>query len=96
MKFFIKLLSCFVLITFGLIYSTGGFAVSDSVNIGLQIIPECSPHGDINNDGYVDIVDFSILLYFWGQTNPSNPCADINRDGIVDIIDFSIMLYWWS
>lgn len=51
---------------------------------------------DLNFDGKVDIVDFSILLYFWNQTNPSNRCADINSDGRVDIIDFSIMMYWWS
>jgi hypothetical protein len=51
---------------------------------------------DLNFDGSVDIIDFSILLYFWGQTEPENPCADINFDGIVDIFDFSIMMYWWT
>jgi hypothetical protein len=51
---------------------------------------------DLNFDGRVNIVDFSILLYFWNQTNPSNRCADINFDGKVNIIDFSIMMYWWS
>jgi hypothetical protein len=56
----------------------------------------CDPHGDINKDGKINIVDFSILMYFWGQTNPSNPCADLNKDGIVNLTDFSIMLYWWT
>jgi len=51
---------------------------------------------DLNFDGEVDIVDFSILLYFWEQTNPKNRCADINFDSIVDIFDFSIMMYWWT
>lgn len=51
---------------------------------------------DLNFDGKVDIVDFSILLYFWEQTNPANHCADINFDGVVGIFDFSIMMYWWS
>jgi len=51
---------------------------------------------DLNFDGKVNIIDFSILLYFWGQTSPENPCADINFDGIVNIIDFSIMMYWWT
>ncbi len=51
---------------------------------------------DLNFDSYVDIIDFSILLYFWEQKNPSNPCADINGDGAVDIFDFSIMMYWWT
>jgi hypothetical protein len=51
---------------------------------------------DLNFDQNVDLVDFSILLYFWGQNQPANRCADINGDGIVNIIDFSIMMYWWS
>jgi hypothetical protein len=56
----------------------------------------CDPHGDLNKDGKINIVDFSILMYFWNQTNPSNPCADINKDGIVNLTDFSIMLFWWT
>lgn len=51
---------------------------------------------DLNFDGKINIVDFSILLYFWTQTNPSNRCADINFDGKVNITDFSIMMYWWT
>jgi hypothetical protein len=51
---------------------------------------------DLNFDGKVDLVDFSILLYFWNQKTPANRCADINGDGIVNIIDFSIMMYWWN
>jgi len=51
---------------------------------------------DLNFDGKVNIIDFSILLYFWGQTKPGNPCADINFDGLVNITDFSIMMYWWT
>jgi len=56
----------------------------------------CDPHGDINKDGSIDITDFSILMYYWQDTPPSNPCADINKDGTVDLVDFSIMLYWWT
>ena len=51
---------------------------------------------DLNMDNAVDLTDFSILLYNYGQTNPPNPAADINDDGIVDLIDFSIMLYNWT
>lgn len=51
---------------------------------------------DLNADGKVDLVDFSILLYFWEQEKPANRCADINSDGMVDIIDFSIMMYQWT
>jgi len=51
---------------------------------------------DINCDGAVDLVDFSILLFFWESADPVNPRADINSDGIVDIIDFSIMMFYWT
>jgi len=49
--------------------------------------------GDLNQDGKVNIIDFSIMLYWW---NRSNPCADQNGDGIVNLIDFSILLYYWT
>lgn len=51
---------------------------------------------DLNFDGKVDLIDFSILLYFFDQSVPDNRCADINSDGIVDIFDFSVMMYWWT
>jgi len=51
---------------------------------------------DINCDRSVNLIDFSIMLFFWRQENPQNPRADINRDGIVDIVDFSIMLFQWT
>ena len=51
---------------------------------------------DLNFDGKVNIIDFSILLYFWNSTTPENICTDINRDGIVNLVDFSIMMYQWT
>ena len=59
-------------------------------------VQACNKNGDINNDGKINIVDFSIMLFFWNQRTPKNPCADINKDGIVNIFDFSIMLFWWT
>lgn len=59
-------------------------------------IPACNKNGDINNDKKVNIVDFSIMLFFWNQRSPANPCADINGDGQVNLFDFSIMLFWWT
>ncbi len=52
--------------------------------------------GDINCDGKVNLSDFSILLFFWKKTNPSNARADINANGVVDIRDLSILLFWWT
>jgi len=52
---------------------------------------------DFGNDGRVDSVDFSILLYFWRTEPPfANPYVDINGDAKVDSVDFSILLYHWG
>ena len=56
--------------------------------------PTPSPKpGDINGDGFVNVVDFSIMLSKW---NTSDPGADLNKDGIVNIVDFSILLSNWG
>jgi len=48
---------------------------------------------DLNRDGKVNLVDFSILLFNWGT---ANLCADQNKNGKVDLTDFSILLYNWT
>ena len=55
-------------------------------------IPSC-PHGDLNGDKRVDLIDFSIMLFWWER---AAECPDQNQDGIVDIIDVSILLFWWT
>ncbi|MFC1662640.1 dockerin type I domain-containing protein [Patescibacteria group bacterium] len=70
--------------------NTISFAVVDQ-----DVCATASP-GDINCDGFVNLVDFSIFLFYWGSTNPAEPRADINNDGRVDIIDFSVMLFYWT
>ena len=57
---------------------------------------EYSSPADLNCDGYVNLIDFNILMYYWEQNQPANIRADINRDGIVNIIDFSIMMFYWT
>ena len=51
---------------------------------------------DFNFDGKVDLIDFSIMMYWWASRNPGNPCVDLNHDKVIDIIDFSILMYWWT
>jgi hypothetical protein len=51
---------------------------------------------DINKDHAVNLIDFSILLFFWNKEKPSQLRVDINKDGIANIIDFSIMLFYWT
>jgi hypothetical protein len=52
---------------------------------------------DLNCDGRVDLVDFSILLYYWESSDLSrNPRVDIDKSGEVGLRDLSIMLYDWT
>ncbi len=51
--------------------------------------------GDLNNDGRVNLVDFSIVAYWYKKSAPPAR-VDINNDGKVDLIDFSIMAYYWT
>jgi Bacterial Ig domain/Dockerin type I domain len=54
-------------------------------------------NSDLNRDGKVNLVDFSILLFWWGTAGgSSNPPADINGDGKVNLTDFSIMIFNWT
>lgn len=64
------------------------FSKTVTLNVGLI----CGI-ADLNCDGRVNIIDFSILMYYWGS---SDPRADINGDGIVNVVDFSIMMAYWT
>jgi hypothetical protein len=55
---------------------------------------ECKEASDLNCDQYIDIVDFSIMYYWFDKDNPPTR-VDLNKDGKVDIYDFSIMAYYW-
>ena len=51
--------------------------------------------GDLNCDGRVDIVDYSIMKYWYKKQNP--PAAvDLSHDGIVNLKDFSILAADWT
>ncbi len=50
---------------------------------------------DLNCDGGANLIDFSILAYWYKRPNvPSN--VDLNGDGKINLIDFSIMAYYWT
>jgi cysteine-rich repeat protein len=52
---------------------------------------------DLNRDGFVNLIDFSILIFWWGTNGGnSNPPADINGNGRVGLEDFSILLFNWT
>lgn len=70
------------------------FTVSEEKSV--PVLVEERRRSDLNSDGRVDLVDFSILLFYWEQPVSGNIAADIDKSGVVDLIDFSIMLYDWT
>ncbi len=50
---------------------------------------------DLNQDGNVNIVDFSILAYWYKKATPP-AYVDLNTDGAVTVVDFSIMAFYWT
>ena len=77
---------------FGQIHSffialNGGENIPDKSYIGLV--------ADLNGDGVVDIIDFSILASWYNKSNVPLK-VDLNGDGKVTIQDFSIMAYYWN
>lgn len=51
--------------------------------------------GDCNADSEVNLVDFSVLAYWYKRDNPPK-CVDLNSDGRVDLVDFSILAFYWT
>jgi len=51
---------------------------------------------DCNADNHIDIVDLSIMLFYYGQPPPFPPCVDLNLNGKVDFPDVSILMFYWT
>jgi hypothetical protein len=53
---------------------------------------------DLNCDNKVNLIDFSILAYWYKRplTKEAKQKVDLNGDGKVDLVDFSIMAYYWT
>ena len=51
--------------------------------------------GDLNGDGKVDIIDYSIMKYWYKKSAPP-ACVDLSGDGTVNLKDFSILASDWT
>ena len=51
--------------------------------------------GDVNCDGSVGLIDYSILAFWYGKSNPPDN-IDLNHDGQINLVDFSILAYYWT
>ncbi len=52
-------------------------------------------YADLNCDGKINLIDFSILLY-WVDHTPIPSHVDLNSDGEIDLKDFSILIFYWT
>ena len=51
--------------------------------------------GDCNTDKIINLIDFSVLAFWYGKDNPP-VCVDTNSDKKIDLIDFSILAFYWT
>ena len=70
---------------------------SSTLQLFVGVDGEASTPSDLNRDGKINLIDFSILIFWW-QTNggDSDPPADINGNSRVSLEDFSILLFNWT
>ncbi|MEZ4104342.1 MAG: DUF4215 domain-containing protein [Candidatus Paceibacterota bacterium] len=70
---------------------------STALQLFVGVEGKITTSSDLNRDNNVNLVDFSILIFWWGSDGGnSNPSADINGNGKVGIEDFSILLFNWT
>jgi len=70
---------------------------SSSLQLFVGVDGVATTPSDLNRDGKVNLIDFSILIFWWGtDSGNSDPPADINGNGNVGIEDFSILLFNWT
>ena len=54
--------------------------------------------GDVNLDGYVNIIDALLIAQYYVGLNPENfhlKLADVNGDGIIDILDALLVAQYY-
>jgi hypothetical protein len=80
--------------------SSGGSSGASSAAAPAVVVPQTVATvgvADMNGDGRINSVDFSIMLAFWKTPYPfRNPYVDMNGDKQVNSVDFSILLYQWG
>ena len=72
-------------------------ALSSSIQLSAGVGGKVTTSSDLNRDSKVNLIDFSILIFWWGTPGgDSDPPADINSNGKVSLEDFSILLFNWT
>ena len=77
--------------TSAVVQAPGGALSPQTPDASFQVVLSA----DLNNDNRVNLTDFSILMFFYMQSNINKP-ADINDDTKTNLTDFSVMLFFWT
>jgi hypothetical protein len=76
--------------------TAAGFIVGTQNRVADQTATACANlRGNINNDCKVNLVDFSVLAYWYKRTNPPAN-IDLNGDHLINLVDFSILIFNWT
>jgi hypothetical protein len=73
-------------------FSASAYSSIAYLGIGKSPVPNVLI-GDLNGDGKVNLVDFSIMLVHWGTDYPP---AELSGDSTVGLRDLSILLAHWT
>lgn len=58
--------------------------------------PEVIALCDFSGDGRCNIIDLSILLYYYERSGPEIARYDLNQNNVVDFPDISVLMYYWT
>ena len=51
---------------------------------------------DFNDDKRCNLIDLSIMLFYYNQSGPRIGRYDLSKNGRVDFVDVSILFYYWT
>lgn len=79
-----------------LIFRMNGVLVPAAPDVAEPVPGFCGVgQGDLNCDGHVNIVDFTIMKYWYARANPP-AIVDLSGDGKITLKDFSILAADWT
>lgn len=80
-----------------------GYSASTSFAVGEVTVPVeegAPPKSDINGDARVNLVDFSIIAFWYGRALDVEFLAieaeALSGDGKIDLVDLSILAFYWT
>ena len=50
---------------------------------------------DFNGDNRINIIDLSILLFYFDKPVSKDSRYDLNKDEKINLVDVSILFYYW-